>query len=323
MQKTWNNRRAFVLGAALSGCGAPAPSVQSFPSGDITFIIPNAPGGGADLYVRLLGAAIERRMPNRINVVPRNVAAGGGGKGVTQLFRAAPDGRTIGSLSIPGVFVLQRLRRLPHDFSRFTWVGALTQEEHYGLAVSRHSPIQTIADLTRLSAERELTFGATGPEATAYAVTIISARLLGLRARLVTGYGGSNDYVFGAVRGDTDAVVTPVPIIRRMRQWLRPIATFEEVGSLPAVPDARALGRPELTHLTAVRVIAAPPGVPNRITAALGRVLSDASSDRDIVAWAEMYDEKLKWRSPADTAALVSRKRDFFERQRSVVPMRA
>ena len=64
-----------------------------------------------------------------------------------------------------------------------------------------------------------------------------------------------------------------------------------------------------------MRVIAAPPGVPYGITAVLGRVLSEASSDRDIVAWAEMYDEKLKWRSPEDTAALVRRKRDFFERQ--------
>ncbi|MBL8551709.1 MAG: hypothetical protein JNJ73_17105 [Hyphomonadaceae bacterium] len=306
------DRRTFALGALLGGCERPSHA-GAFPSREITFIIPNAAGGGADLYARLIGAAIERQLQNRINVVPRNVASGGGGKGVTELYRAAPDGYTIGSLSVPGVFVLQRVRRLPYDFSRFTWLGALTEGEHYGLAVGRNSPIQTLDDLKRLSARREVTFGATGPEATAYSVTLIGARLLGLRARIVTGYKGSNDYVFGAVRGDTDAVVTPVATLQRLARWVRPLATFEETSSLPGVPDARDVGRLELTQITVMRVIAAPPDLPAPIAETLGRVLAEAASDRELKTQMTKFGETLKWSAARDTATLVDRRRAFFD----------
>src|SRR5690348_11690671 len=104
----------------LCGCGSRRAD-GPYPSRDITFIIPVGAGGGADIYARLVGAAIERNVPSGVNVVPMNVPSGGGGKGVVELFRARPDGYTIGILNIPGIFVLQRMRNMPYDFRRFTW----------------------------------------------------------------------------------------------------------------------------------------------------------------------------------------------------------
>jgi len=115
------NRRQFLgaLGtAALAGCGG-ARSDGPYPSRDITFVIPVGAGGGADIYARLVGAAIERHTPTSVNVVPTNVPSGGGGKGVVELFRAKADGYTIGILNIPGIFVLERMRKVPYDFRRF------------------------------------------------------------------------------------------------------------------------------------------------------------------------------------------------------------
>ena len=151
----------------------------------------------------------SKYLPNKVNVVPLNIPAGGGAKGVNQLYRARPDGYTIGILNIPGLFVLQ--------------------------ALSKTRPVK---------------FTTTGPDGTAYGVTMIATELLGIKLQLITGYKGSSEYVAAAVRGDGDAVVTNLPILARFEagKSLRLIASFTKDGTRPDVPNAPALGLPHRHH---------------------------------------------------------------------------
>src|ERR1700691_6584563 len=115
-------RRSFVLTA---GAAASMPAADSdFPGRNIDFIIPKAPGGGFDNLVRVLAPALEKYLPRKVNVVPDNVPAGGGGKGIGQLYRARPDGYTIGAVDIPGSFILQERQEKQtgsgFDLSRIT-----------------------------------------------------------------------------------------------------------------------------------------------------------------------------------------------------------
>jgi tripartite-type tricarboxylate transporter receptor subunit TctC len=302
----------------LSACGRSQAAGGVFPAKDITFIIPVAAGGGLDVYARLIGASMEESLPRRVNVVPFNVPSGGGGKGVTQLFRAQPDGYTIGILNIPGIFVLQRVRRIPHDFGAFTWLGALTLGENYGVAVRGSSPIQTLDDLRALSRRRPITLAATGPEGTGYTATVIGARMLGLRSRVVTGYKNSTDYAVGALRGDTDAVISTLTVIKRLNGALRIIATFEMEGSIPGVPDATDLGAPELSNLMGMRAIAAPPGLPPDIAAILADALSKAAHNERVVRWARGNGEIIQPQTPEQTRAIGAARRAFLERFRGL-----
>ena len=308
---------SIAASSLVSACGrGTSQGDGSYPAKDITFIIPVAPGGGADIYARLIGAAMERHLPNRVNIVPFNVPSGGGGKGVTQLFRAAPDGYTIGILNIPGIFVLQRMRQMPYDLSRFTWLGAVTEGEHYGLAVRWDSPFRSVQDLQRESQRRELTFTATGPEGTAYTATQISTRMLGLRHRMVTGYRGSNDYVVGAMRGDGDAVVAALSVIQRLQegQSIRLLATFDDEPVTTAIPNARAIGHPDLAQITAERVIAAPPGTPENVRNILAAALAKASREPDVVSFAQRIGETLSPKTPDQIAAMIAERRAFLDR---------
>jgi len=81
-------RRDFVAlsgaaGLALAGCSR--QTADTYPYQDITFIIPNAPGGNFDAFVRVIAPAMEKNLLNPVNIIPLNVSAGGGGKGLTQL----------------------------------------------------------------------------------------------------------------------------------------------------------------------------------------------------------------------------------------------
>jgi len=209
-------RREFLVSAGLTLPGLLLPraawSAPAYPTKNIQFVVPFAAGGGFDTYVRVVGPVMEKRLPGGVNIVPFNVPAGGGSRGATRLYRARPDGYTIGILNIPGLFILQEQQgSTGYQPSEFTWIGAIGEGERYALCVSSRSPLNTYEELKALSAARPVKFSVTGPQSTSYAATMIGSRLLGLRARMITGYRGSAEYIVAAIRGDSDAVITRSP----------------------------------------------------------------------------------------------------------------
>jgi tripartite-type tricarboxylate transporter receptor subunit TctC len=291
-----------------------------FPAKDITFIIPYSAGGGFDNYVRAISPVMEKYLPNKVTIVPTNVASGNGSRGINQLYRAKPDGYTIGIFNIPGMFILQQEGGAGYDLSKFAWLGSMGRDK-YGLGVAWGSPIKSIDDLRALSQTRPIKFTTTGPEGTAYAATLIGAELLGIKVQLITGYKGSSDYVVGAIRGDGDAVVTALPILRRMRraEALRILATFEAHGSEKDAADATTLGQPDLSQIVLERLIGAPPGLPTRIQTILADALEKAINDPQVLAWAEKAGVEVQSETPEEAAAIVRDQVAFFNKWKRVL----
>jgi tripartite-type tricarboxylate transporter receptor subunit TctC len=316
-------RRELMVAAGLA-----APSLMiarngfgaaAFPSKPINFIIPYAPGGGFDVYVRLTGPVIEKYLPNKVSIVPINVAAGGGSRGVAQLYRSKPDGYTIGILNIPGMFILQQQQGTgAYDLSKFSWIGTMGEGERYAISVGAKSPLKSYADLKALSAKRPVKFSVTGPEGTAYAATMIGTQLLGLRPQLISGYKGSVDYVVAAIRGDSDAVIAALPTTMRFVRGgqIRVLASFETHSSVPGVPDATSLGQPELDQISIERLIGAPPGLPAALQNVLAAALAKALADPMVTKWAKENDLIMVPRAPDATAKLVAEQRAFFDKWR-------
>ena len=69
-----------------------APKVE-YPTGDITFIIPNGPGGGNDLITRALVPSLSRDLG--VNVVPANQSESAGAVAAMNLMTAKPNGETL------------------------------------------------------------------------------------------------------------------------------------------------------------------------------------------------------------------------------------
>ena len=308
---------------AVAGLAAPAlilsrtaQSAAAFPNKNIQFVIPYAPGGGFDIYVRLVTPVMEKYLPNKVSIVPINVAAGAGSRGVTQLYRARPEGYTIGILNIPGMFILQSQQGSGvYDLDKFTWIGAMGEGERYFISVGAMSPIKTFADLKALSAKRPVKFSVTGPEGTAYMATRIGAQLLGLKSQLITGYKGSVDYVIAAVRGDSDAVVAAVPTTMRFVKGgnLRPVISFEAHSTVSGIPDATSIGQPDLSKISVERLVGAPPGVPPEIQTILSTALAKAVADPVVTKWAQENDVVMKPKTPKEALGILAEQKAFFE----------
>ena len=288
-----------------------------FPTRNIQFIIPYAAGGGFDAYVRFVSPVMEQYLPARASIVPANIAAASGSRGISQLYRAKPDGYTIGIFDLPGMFIEQAVQgNNAYDLSKFAWIGCIGEGEHYLLAVGANSPIKTYADLQALSAKRPVKFSSTGIEGTATAATIIATEVLGIRRQLITGYRGSSDYIVAAIRGDSDAVISATSTMMKFARagQLRIIASFALHSSIPGIPDATTLGKPELDQITVERPVAAAPGTPQAIQNILSTALAKALRDRKVVTWAAENDVIMAPKTPQETEALVARERVFFER---------
>jgi len=72
---------------------APAEPEVEYPTGDITFIIPNGPGGGNDLITRALVPSLTRDLG--VNVVPANQSESAGAVAAMNLMTAEPNGETL------------------------------------------------------------------------------------------------------------------------------------------------------------------------------------------------------------------------------------
>ena len=95
---------------------------------------------------------------------------------------------------------------------------------------------------------------------------------------------------------------------------LRIIASFALRSSIPGIPDATTLGKPELDQITVERPVAAAPGTPPVIQNILSMALAKALRDRKVVTWAAENDVIMTPKTPQETEALVARERVFFER---------
>ena len=86
----------LILRAALAGLmvsASAASLAQEYPSRDITFIVPYAPGGSTDPISRQIASQLEKELKRTVNV--ENKPGGSATVGVGQVIRSKPDGYTI------------------------------------------------------------------------------------------------------------------------------------------------------------------------------------------------------------------------------------
>jgi len=264
-----------TLGTGCSQSDRPAARVHT-----ITIVIPYRPGGGFDRTVRLFAPFFERHLGGDVVVLPQNAAGAGGRLGATKVYRAAPDGATLGIFNLPG-FVLPEVlgERVDYDLRRLSWIGRLESED-YALLVSAGSPIRTLDDLR---GERAVTFLSTGYGSTILAASqIVAAQLWGdtIEPVFLTGYTGTAESLVGLIRGDGDVAIAPIVSAQQYIDSgdLRPIAVSGSGAALPGVDSFAALGYPTLAPLNVQRSIAGPPGIDPAEVARL-RAAFDAAVD--------------------------------------------
>lgn len=298
-------QKLLVAVAATVALGVAGQASAEYPEKDITFIIPYSPGGGFDTTARQIASVLPKYLPNKVNVIPRNVPGAGGRKGTGQLYRAKADGYTIGVINMPGAAIPQLTgEEVNYDITKVTWIARMSTSP-YLLGVNPKSGIKTLDDIKNLG--RPLRMAHTGYGSTAYTGSSITKHVVGFKAVHITGYKGSKNYILGVVRGDAEAAEAPTQTFASFVKSgdIHPVVTFEEKSSFPGVPTIAEAGYPQLTGLGVERIVAAPPGLPANIQKILSDAIGKAAKDPASLAWAKKTKRPFHYLSAVETKASV------------------
>ena len=136
-------RTALRLAAAIVALALAPAALAQYPNRPITLIVPWGAGGGTDATARILASIMEKELKQPINVVNRT--GGSGVVGHSAIAEAAPDGYTIGLITVEiGMMHWQGLTKLTG--ASYTPLG-LVNADPAGLQVRADSPYKSAKEL--------------------------------------------------------------------------------------------------------------------------------------------------------------------------------
>lgn len=283
----------------------------------VKFIVPYSVGGGFDTYARAIAPYLEKYLPGA-TVIVENVPGGGSLIGTNTLYRAEPDGLTIGLINGAGMALNQILETegVMFDLAKMTWLCRVSADPR-AMVVSTKTPFYTVEDMRK--ANREIVFAATGVGSDDYYAAAVIFKALGIPLRQVTGFPGSAEANLAVVRGEgVDGTEIELSSVLQFieEESMRPIMviTRERLETFPDVPTALESVPPENREMVQVitnifeanRVVCGPPGIPEERVAALRLALEKVFQDPEFIAWGEKAKRPLEFLSGEEIEKLIN-----------------
>jgi tripartite-type tricarboxylate transporter receptor subunit TctC len=128
-----------VAGVSVAACGG----ATGYPSRPITMVVPWGAGGGTDAVARVIASLMERDLQQPVNVVNRT--GGSGVVGHQAIAQAAPDGYTIGIVTVE-IAMMHHQGLTDLTPASFTPLG-LVNFDATGVQVRADAPWQSLGDL--------------------------------------------------------------------------------------------------------------------------------------------------------------------------------
>lgn len=236
-----NRRLAFSVLATLALAGIAPAARAAWPDKPISIVVPYAPGGTADALARLIAQHLGPRLNTSVVVV--NKAGASGVIGQTAVAQAAGDGYTVLYDATP-LSINPHLQKLPYDPEKDLQPVSLVAVTPMFLAVGRHSPYQTLADLLKAArqAPGKLSFGSGGQGTVQYMGAELFAQAAGLRLMHVP-YKSGGPALQAIMSGEVDLGFGNLPALAaHVKSGLvRPLA-ITSAARHPGFADVPTLG---------------------------------------------------------------------------------
>jgi len=269
---------AVIAAFYLAGCGAAADG--EYPSRPITYIVPWNPGGGTDVTARALATALSEVLGQSVNVVNRT--GGGGVVGHLALAQAAPDGYTIGAMTVE-ITMMHWTGLTPLTVSDYSPLAMLINNPA-AVTVRADAPWSTLEELLAAVRAEPGRFRASGTSRGGIwdlaRIGMLQAVGLPETALPWVPSQGAAPALQQLISGGVD-VVTASPIeVDALRQagQVRTLAVMadERMPAFPDIPTLKELGID--WSIGGWAAVAAPAGIPGEIRERLASAIQEASS---------------------------------------------
>ena len=262
---------ALCVVAAMSPAGFAAAQSPTYPAKPIRWIVPFAPGGSVDILARLAGAELSKNLGQQVVIDNRTGASGNIGTEV--VARAAPDGYTIGSNTVPFVANTFLYRKVPYDvLNDFTAISLMAATGNV-MTVHPSLPVRSVRELLELARSKPgaLNYGTAGIGTNPH----IAGELfnyLGKVNLVAVHYKGGYPALVATIAGEMPVTVTSIiesaPHASAGKLRALGVTMVKRSPALPAVPTIAEAGLPGY-EFTAWHILLAPKGTPPAVVALL------------------------------------------------------
>ena len=251
---------------------------QTFPSRQITLVVPFPPGGSTDVAARIMADRMRAALGQP--VIIENVGGAGGSIAVGRVARAAPDGYTI-DIGQWDTHVGSIIYKLDYDLQKdFEPIGLLSVNPQL-LVARKDLPADNLKDLVAWMKANPGKINFVNQNAAANVSGVLFEKLTGQKLHYIP-YRGAGPAMTDLVAGQVDLLVVQgaaaLPQIRAGK--IKAIANLspQRSASIPDIPTSDEGGVPGL-YMSGWFGFFAPKGTPKDVLGTLNSAMVQALAD--------------------------------------------
>ena len=275
--------RLTVAVALTVFTGVVPVQAQTYPTRQITLIVPFPPGGSTDVAARIMAEHMRTRLGQP--VVIENVGGAGGSIAVGRLSRAAPDGYTI-DIGQWDTHVGSIIYKLDYDLQKdFEPIGLISNNPQLMVA-KKDLPAGNLKELIAWMKANPDKINYVNQNAAANVTGVMFEKLTGQKFRYIP-YRGAGPAMTDLVSGQVDLLVVQgavaLPQIRAGK--IKAIANLspQRSVSIPDIPTSDEGGVPGL-YMSGWFGFFAPKGTPKDVLAKLNNAMVQALAEPSVRA---------------------------------------
>ncbi|MDB5641385.1 MAG: hypothetical protein JWN07_702 [Hyphomicrobiales bacterium] len=233
-----------LIGAGLfatviaSAASAADDAVAAFYKGKtVTVLVGSSPGGGYDLYGRIISRYLGSQIPGSPTITPSNMPGAGSHTAAAYIYNLAPkDGTVIGALqSVVAFEPFLAGRNFNYDPTKFIYLGS-ANDDVYACIARTDAPVKSFEDLLK----GELLVGGVQSSSPADNPVFIN-NVLNTKFKIITGYPGTREIGLAIDRNEVQGAcgVAWPSISVTNPGWF-------DTGKMRVLVQTHATGSPEL-----------------------------------------------------------------------------
>jgi tripartite-type tricarboxylate transporter receptor subunit TctC len=272
-----------VLIACLLGCALTTAWSQDYPSRQVNFVVPFAPGGSTDVLGRLVGQKLSERLGKPF--VIENRPGAGTLTAALQVIKSPPDGHTIMMATSSTLAINVTLyKQLPYEPGKDLLPAALICSVPFVLVVDPSLPVNSVADLIKLARARPLSYGSGGAGSFHHLMAELFKVTTGVPMTHVP-YRGTlpalNDVVAGHIQLMFSDMAPAYPLVQGRKLRALGLTTMQRAASAPEIPPLAQVGLPGFDW-AAWQTVAVPGGTPKDVMAKLNAAVNAAIAEPEV-----------------------------------------
>jgi tripartite-type tricarboxylate transporter receptor subunit TctC len=239
--------KRFVLAALVAATGLAGAAAQTYPTRQITMVVPFAAGGPTDTIARILAEGMRQALGQ--TVIIENTTGAAGSLGVGRVARAAPDGYTIGighwSTHVVNAAVYPLQYDVLNDFEPISLVATNPQ-----LVVSKNAvPAKDLKELIAWIRQNgdQVTQGTAGAGSASHIAGIYFQKLTGTTFRFIPYRGAGpvmQDMLAGNIDLNFDQAANSLPQVRAGQIRAYAVTAKTRLAVAPDIPTVDEAGVP-------------------------------------------------------------------------------